>query len=116
MKAMADRQRYMRIFHDDFGFNVNQIAAHYEMSPAVVAEIVKPRIHAPVRQALAPLLPDIFASWVSGSSVNFLARTYGCSRYSLHHALEKYGSRFEPNVYHNFMKRTKRLKKEKGHG
>ena len=116
MKERADRERYMRTFHDDFGFSVSQIAAHYEMSPAVVAEIVKPLIHAPVRQALAPLLPDIFASWVSGSSVNSLAKTYGCSRYALRRALEKYGSKFEPNLYRNFMKRTKRSNKEKSYG
>jgi len=112
MNDLVNRERYIRIFHDHFGFDVNELAKHYEMSPAVVAEIVKPRIHAPVRQVLWSSLPDAFASWVAGSSVSSIAKAYGCSRYALRHALESYGSKFEPNVYRNFMKRMKRLKQE----
>lgn len=117
MDDVTNRDRYIRTFHNDFGFSVRDLSIHYGMSQTVIANIVKPRTYAPVRNALSSFMPDAFASWVAGNSVNSLAKAYGCSRHALRHALEAYGCKFEPNLYRNFMRRRNhKQRQEKRHG
>ena len=95
----ANRTRYIKTFHDDFGISIDDLAKHYGMNRQAVADLVKDAPQSNFKSRLEPVLPDLFFRWLSGESVLSLARAYGCHRGTICVALRHYGPKMEPEAY-----------------